>query len=80
MWSQPIGLQLFVNTKEESGSGYTLYVFTVHTGEGGSARPLITVGGDEVPAPRLLYLEEPRGAAWDEDSNSGGLGPELLHL
>lgn len=63
--------------------GFRLYfisVFTVQTGEGGSARPLITVGGDEVPAPRLLYLEEPRGAAWDEDSNSGGLGPELLHL
>lgn len=30
MWSQPIGLQLFVNTKEESGSGYTLYLFSLY--------------------------------------------------
>lgn len=30
MWSQPIGLQLFVNTKEESGLGYTLYLCSLY--------------------------------------------------
>lgn len=48
MWSQPIGLHLFVNT-DKARIAFRLYLITpVQSGEDGNARPLSTVGGKRV--------------------------------
>lgn len=50
MWSQPIGLHLFVTTKEELGFRVQCGpAFPLQSGEGGTARALLWVG-KQVPA------------------------------
>lgn len=44
VWSQPIGLHLFVNI-DKARRGFRLHLIPVQGGEGGSARPPNTVGG-----------------------------------
>lgn len=63
--------------------GFRLYlipVLAVQTGEGGNARPLVTVGGEEVPAQGSFTSKSTGEQPGDADSDWVGLGPELLRL
>lgn len=62
MWSQPIGLHLFVTTKQELG--FRLQrgpAFPIQSGEGGAVRALLWV--ERGPSPRLLHSQQHRRAA-----------------
>lgn len=82
MWSQPIGLRLFVTTKQVLGFRLQRGLAPlprpsppVQSGEGGTARALLWVGRRSHP--RLLHFQQHR-AAGGGDSSSLGLGPRFL--